>query len=91
MSERLSQRKVVLDWLASGKGITSKDAFEAIGATRLSAIIFDLRRRGYRIESKKRAGVDRFGNKCQFVEYVLRQDEKPTLFTETSRPETEKM
>ena len=69
--ERMSQRKAVLDWLSTGAGITSKDAFEAFGATRLSAIIFDLRKRGHDIRAETVSGVDRYGNKTRFARYYL--------------------
>lgn len=70
--ERMSQRKAVLDWLSTGTGITSMDAFKAFGATRLSAIVFDLRRRGHDIEAVKESGKDRFGNPTTYVRYFLR-------------------
>lgn len=65
----------VLNYLKENGSITSMEAFTKFGATRLSAIIFTLRRRGYEIHNKDKTILDRYGNKCNFVEYVL-EDEK---------------
>lgn len=73
--ELMSQRKAVLDWLSTGAGITSMDAFRAFGATRLSAIIFDLRKRGHDIRSERVEGVDRYGKKTRFVRYRMVTEE----------------
>lgn len=43
----------VLKYLESHKGITSMEAFEKFRDTRLSAIIFNLRKYGYNIKSEK--------------------------------------
>lgn len=51
--------------------ITSWMAIELYGATRLSAIIFNLRRRGMNIISQPNSTLDRNGNVCNFVKYVL--------------------
>lgn len=60
----------VLEYLKTHKGITSMQAFELFGATRLSAIIFILRK-DYKIESIKREGKNRYGTKVRFDEYRL--------------------
>jgi hypothetical protein len=54
--------------------ITSWEAITLYGATRLSAIIFILRRRGMNIDSQSKLTKDRNGNTCNFVKYVLIQD-----------------
>lgn len=61
----------VLKYLKTHKGITSMQAFELFGATRLSAIIFILRK-DYEIESVKCEGVNRYGSKVRFDKYVLK-------------------
>lgn len=67
----MNQRQAVLSYLKEGHHITSKEAFEIFGATRLSAIIFDLRDKGYNIESIEREGMTRFGKKTRYFEYYL--------------------
>ena len=51
--------------------ITTWEAIEKYGATRLSAIIFNLRKKGYDIKSISKRKRDRYGNYCPFVEYRL--------------------
>lgn len=61
----------ILDYLKSHKGITSKEAFEHFGATRLSAIIFSLRKAGYNISNIPQSGKNRFGESVHYDEYRL--------------------
>jgi hypothetical protein len=51
--------------------IDSWTAIELYGATRLSAIIYNLRRRGFNIDSQTISVKDRNGNICNFAVYVL--------------------
>lgn len=62
----------VLDRLKSVGSITSMEAFNLFGATRLSAIIFNLRKRGYNIETVDMDCIDRYGNPVKFAKYVLK-------------------
>lgn len=66
-----SKTSEVLRYLESHGSITSMEAFEKFGATRLSAIIFSLRKKGYRIVNKERVAIDRYGKVCRFAEYCL--------------------
>ena len=59
----------ILDYLKKNGGITSMEAFEKFGATRLSAIIYTLRNDGYVIENVEKNSQNRFGDKVRFVEY----------------------
>lgn len=68
----MNKTKAVPQWLQTGAGISSMEAIKQFGATRLSAIIFNLRKRGYDIEAVTCEGTDRFGNKVQFARYYLR-------------------
>lgn len=68
----MNKTSAVLQWLKSNASISSMEAIENFGATRLSAIIFNLRKKGYNIETVTCEGVDRFGNKMQFARYYLR-------------------
>ena len=60
----------VLKHLQNNNEITSRQAIELFGATRLSAIIFKLRKRGYNIITKREEIIDRYGNTCQFARYI---------------------
>ena len=64
------QRSAILNHLQSGKSITSKEAFELYGVTRLSAIIYDLRGK-YPIRTIMVTGTTRFGDSCKYAKYIL--------------------
>ena len=68
----MTKTQAVLQWLQTGASISSMEAIQSFGATRLSVIIFNLRKRGYNIETIRCEGTDRFGNKVQFARYYLR-------------------
>ncbi len=65
------QRNEVVSHLNSFGAITSKEAFEMYGITRLAAIIHDLRIMGYNIETDMIVGKTRYGSTCQYARYVL--------------------
>lgn len=69
---RISKTQRVIEHLLKRGSITSWDAIKLYGATRLSAIIFNLRDRGYEIDSVYLDGKDRFGNSSRYVNYVLK-------------------
>ncbi len=66
-----SQTEAVLAHLQNHGSITSMQAFQLYGATRLSAIIFVLRRRGYRIITEPMRKQTRFGKTSHPAEYIL--------------------
>ena len=51
--------------------VSSWEAIQLYGATRLSAIIFNLKKKGYNIISKRKSFIDRYGDKSQFAVYYL--------------------
>lgn len=62
----------VLEHLKQYGSITSLEAIEKYSATRLSAIIYNLRKKGYDIETKDIDFTDRFGTKSHYGKYVLK-------------------
>ena len=69
-----NKTKSVLEYLQTGRGISSMEAFEMFYATRLSAIIFNLRKCGYNIISNWVEEGNRFDNEVResrFVRYYL--------------------
>lgn len=80
MSEpkKSSQTLAVLKHLRRNKkkGITSMEAFNLYGITRLSARIFALRLRGYEIECITETTTNRYGNPCRYGRYVLISEPK---------------
>ena len=65
----------VREHLEARGSITSNEAWEAYGVTRLSAIVFNLRRKGFDIETLMESGTDRFGNPTRYGRYVLHERE----------------
>ena len=53
--------------------ITSMEAIELYGATRLSAIIFNLRKEGHDIETVTEGTVDRHGRAVNYARYVYHE------------------
>lgn len=74
MKNRDSQHKMVLKHLQEQGTITSWEAIELYGATRLSAIIYNLREDGLQIETEMCVGKNRFGNPTNFAKYILKND-----------------
>jgi len=77
----MNKTTAVLSHLMDNGSITSMDAIERYGATRLSAIIFNLRRRGYDIETVTMGMTDRYGHAVNYAKYVLheKEDSQETL------------
>ena len=69
-----NQKEAVLYHLQQFQTITSLEAIKEYGATRLSGIIFQLRKDGYNIQSLPFIRKNRFGNTVTLAKYYL--DEK---------------
>lgn len=63
------QQERVLEYIKGGNKITSLDAFNQLGITRLAAVIFDLKKDGYFIGSRRVSVKNRFNEKCNVSEY----------------------
>ena len=66
-----TQKEIVRKRLEKKKSITSYQAFVYYGITRLSAIIYDLRKEGYNIGSETITKKNRYGNVCNYAKYML--------------------
>ena len=64
--------KVQLHLIEKGS-ITSWEAIKEYGATRLSAIIFNLRKRGMNIDTEMVKFTDRFGDKSRYGKYIYKE------------------
>jgi|694.fasta_scaffold13506_1 hypothetical protein len=73
---RTTKSSQVKQHLIKYGAIDSWTAINRYGATRLSAIIFNLRRRGFNIFSQPMTVKDRNENLCNFVNYVLIVDKQ---------------
>ena len=68
---KTTKHQQVLSHLRKHGSIDSWTAIELYGATRLSAIIFNLRRRGLNIDTQTMTVKDRNNNVCNFANYIL--------------------
>lgn len=75
MTQHITQLQRVENHLKQNKSITSVEAFRLYGITRLSDIIFRLRKRGLIITSENVRKPNRFGDKCNFAKYRLMEGE----------------
>lgn len=65
------QRNAILNHLRNVGAITSMEAFNRYGVTRLSAIIHDLRDMGFPIHTIMIDGKTRFGDSTKYAKYIL--------------------
>lgn len=72
MKKKHTQIDAIRNHLKKLKSITSWEAIDKYGATRLSSIIYVLRHEeGWEIKSKLITVKNRFGNKCEIAKYEL--------------------
>lgn len=74
MSKEITHEIRVLNYMIDNGGITSWEAIKEFGNTRLSASIFNLRKKGYFIENEWEDSVNRYGDKVRYVRYILNKE-----------------
>ena len=67
----MTKTEKVKNHLINNKRITSWEAIQLYRATRLSAIIYNLRHQGMNIMTIDKAFKDADGDTCYYAEYVL--------------------
>lgn len=72
--EATSQQKAVLEKLLKQGHISSLEAIQSMGITRLSAIIYNLRNEGHQIETLRFISTrkNRYGNCSQYCIYFYK-------------------
>ena len=74
----MRQRKQVqrvIDYMAEFGGITSLEAFQDLGITRLAAVIFDIKKMGIPIKTERVGATNRYGEAVNFARYSIITDE----------------
>ena len=72
------QQERVLEYMQKFGSISSLEAFKDLGVTRLSAVIFCLKKKGHNITSETEFCKNRFGELVHFSRYrVKRIDKNP--------------
>lgn len=72
---KTTQTNAVLEHLKKGKEISQLEATKRYGALRLGAIIFNLRKEGYQISTRRVHAPNRYGNSSNYAVYKLIQKE----------------
>lgn len=67
----MNQMLAVLNHLKEHGSITSMEAIQLYGVTRLADKIYQFRKQGYNIKTVDCLGKTRFGNTCRYAKYVL--------------------
>lgn len=67
----MTQQERVLEYLQSGKKITTLNAFKELGITRLAARIYELKRDGHEVKKNTITVVNRFNENCGIAEYFM--------------------
>ena len=70
------QQQRVLNYMLNFGSISSLEAFKDLGVTRLSAVIFCLKRKGYAIKTTTEYTKNRFGEPVHFARYMVAQNER---------------
>lgn len=73
-----TQTSDVIAHLIKHGSITSLEAIQKYGCTRLSAVIFNCRKRGYEIETKRVSVKNRHGNHSPIGIYTLKSTPEET-------------
>lgn len=73
---KMTQRDRVLRHLKEFGNITSWQAFREYSITRLSALIYDLRKDGYEIISFIETHINRYDESTHYARYVLKTKEQ---------------
>ncbi len=66
-----TKKQKIKEHLELGNGITQKDAIELFNAYRLSAIIFDLKKDGMKIETIDKSHTNMDNQSIRFAEYKM--------------------
>ena len=71
---KISQCQRILHYMMRFGSISTLEAFNDLGVTRLASRIHDLKRRGYKITSETQTGINRFGETTSFKVYKFADD-----------------
>lgn len=66
-----TQKEEVLEYLKNNKKITILEAIYQLGITRLSAVIYNLKKEGYNIDTQMKLVKAKNGRKTSVAEYIL--------------------
>lgn len=68
----MTQNEMLLDYLNKNGSITTYESYTELFITRLSARIYELKKKGYNFEEEWVIKKNRYGKTCSFKKYILR-------------------
>lgn len=82
MTKPKTQTEAIMRALANGENLSALNSFKLTGSLRLGARIFDIRKRGWTIDTERKNTKTRFGTNCSYFEYRLNKSQtKKELWT----------
>ncbi len=69
--KNLSQNDRVIEFFQGGGSLTTLNAWQELGISRLAARVYDLRCMGHKITSTQVPVYNQFDEKCMVAEYTL--------------------
>ena len=76
-SEKTTQVQRVKRYIEDFGSITSLEAIKDLGVTRLSAIVFKLKKAGVQVEGTTEHSINRYGENTTFKRYII-VDQRPS-------------
>lgn len=70
----MTQKTLILDYLLAHGSISTYEAYEQLGITRLPARIHELIQAGYHIKAQMHSGLNRYGKLVTYNVYTLISD-----------------
>jgi hypothetical protein len=68
----MTQQERLEKHLKEYRSINPLQAWSVLGIYRLSAVVYDLRRKGLHIETATTKVANKFGEKCNVAKYILK-------------------
>lgn len=69
----MTQKQIVLEHLQRFGSLTTMEAFEQLGLTRVGARVCDLRKEGWHIVTIPEESVNKYGKNVRYARYILRR------------------
>ena len=70
----MNQREKIVFYIKKFGSISSMEAFQDLGITRLSARIYELREEGYKFDETFQASINRFGEITYYKRYSFQKE-----------------
>jgi hypothetical protein len=70
-----TQAQAIREYLIAGGTLTSMEAYERFGCTRLAVYIYEMRKKGFKIVKTWRYGKNRYGRQTRYAAYGIGEKE----------------